>query len=225
MVTVGAGASGVGEDTVADITLAVMLGEPAELGVASGGAAGAEAVGVALAGSELAVGSGTVVVDAGSLFVATLVPGCVEPKLTVIELGGLAAGAGEVGVVFTARSEYIFTAGALAWAAGTLPDPGAPMPGNTVPCCRLPTLGCAAEGAADADVVCATAGFSGKLIGGNLGGTGIGACAVTGSLAAGCGLRRNTPTRGAEAAGCAPLCFATAVPSAGCTRNVMVLPS
>ena len=128
MVTVGAGASGVGEDTVADITLAVMLGEPAELGVASGGAAGAEAVGVALAGSELAVGSGTVVVDAGSLFVATLVPGCVEPKLTVIELGGLAAGAGEVGVVFTARSEYIFTAGALAWAAGTLPDQERPCP-------------------------------------------------------------------------------------------------
>ena len=204
-----------------------MLGEPAELGVALGGTAGADTTGVALAWSELAVLSGTVAVDGASLFAATSVAGWVEPRLTVIELGALAAGAGDVGVVFTARSEYTFTAGALAWEVGTLPDPGAPMPGNTVPCCRLPTLGCAAEGAADAAVACAAvaAGFSGKLIGGNLGGTGMGACAVTGSLAAGCGWRRNTPTKGAEAAGSAPLCFATAVPSAGCTRNVMVFPS
>lgn len=204
-----------------------MLGEPAELGVELGGAAVAGAAGVALAWSELAVSAGTVTDDGGPLLAATLVAGCVAPRLTVIEFGAWVAGAGEVGVVFPARSEYTFTVGALAWEVGTLPDPGAPMPGNTVPCCRLPTLGCAAEGAADAAVACArvAAGFSGKLIGGNLGGTGIGACAVTGSLAAGCGLRRNTPTKGAEAAGSAPLCFATAVPSAGCTRNVMVFPS
>jgi len=28
---------------------------------------------------------------------------------------------------------------------GTVPDPGAPMPGKTVPCCKLPSFGCAAE--------------------------------------------------------------------------------
>lgn len=36
---------------------------------------------------------------------------------------------------------------------GTAPVPGVPMPGNAVPCCRLPSLGCAAEGFAFAAVV------------------------------------------------------------------------
>jgi len=37
-----------------------------------------------------------------------------------------------------------------AWVRGTAPFPGVPMPGNTVPCCRLPVFGCAAEGFSEA---------------------------------------------------------------------------
>ena len=29
---------------------------------------------------------------------------------------------------------------------GTVPPPGVPVPGNTVPCCKLPRFGCAADG-------------------------------------------------------------------------------
>jgi hypothetical protein len=114
-------------------------------------------------------------------------------------------------------------------AEGTLPAPGAPMPGKTVPCCRLPSFGRAAEGVADTfAVVCvgATACFSGKSIGGNLGGTGIGACAVLESVAGACGLRRNTPIKGALAAGAGPTCrTTTSAFSEGCTRSVMLFPS
>jgi hypothetical protein len=36
---------------------------------------------------------------------------------------------------------------------GMLPEPGVPMPGKTVPCCRLPNFGCVVEGAAAVVVV------------------------------------------------------------------------
>lgn len=43
-------------------------------------------------------------------------------------------------------------------APGTVPVPGAPISGNTVPCCRLPNLGCAAEARDGVDVFVAVAG-------------------------------------------------------------------
>ena len=120
------------------------------------------------------------------------------PVLTVIdEAGALAAGvagpfvadttmpdvAGGVrlvaGCTFCTVTEF---AGAVAGTCvlGTLPAPGVPMPGNTVPSCKLPVFGCVAEGvvmgAGGLLCVAIVAGcFSGKLIGGNFGGTGIGA--------------------------------------------------
>jgi len=66
--------------------------------------------------------------------------------------------------------------------------------------------------------------FSGKLIGGNLGGTGIGACAVVSGTEAS-GLRWNTPNKGAEAAGAGPLRRAVEAVSGACTRRVIAFPS
>ena len=45
--------------------------------------------------------------------------------------------------------EFVGLASATAlFVAGTAPFPGVPIPGNTVPCCKLPIFGCAAEGLA-----------------------------------------------------------------------------
>jgi hypothetical protein len=147
----------------------------------------------------------------------------------LIELGAAAdAGAAVVGIVFTASSEFGFgaidaTLPVEVCTEGTLPAPGVPIPGKTVPCCKLPTFGRVAEALA---VACAGACFSGKLIGGNLGGTGIGACAVVESVAGACGLWRNMPIKGALAAGAGPTCrTTTSAFSEGCTRSVMLLPS
>src|SRR6266404_1226736 len=124
---------------------------------------------------------------AGAGALAVVVPGVFPAGVTVTltDEGMLACGAFDVGTVFTANSGLAFGAlvaatGVEVWADGTLPAPGVPMPGKTVPCCKLPTFGWVAEGAATAMAVCGAAGacFSGKLIGGSLGGTGIGACAV-----------------------------------------------
>lgn len=130
---------------MADITLAVIFGEPAELGVEFAGVAVvAVSGGLALTSLAAADFSAAGAVAACSVLTAVFAD-CVGPTLTLIELGALVAGAGDVGVVLTARSEYTFTAGALApfepCADGTFPAPGVPIPGNTVPCCRLPTLG------------------------------------------------------------------------------------
>ena len=75
-------------------------------------------------------------------------------------------------------------------------------------------------------VLCAGVCFSGKLIGGNLGGTGMGADAVVAvSAAGGWGLRRNIHTSGAVAAGAGPSRrTTTSAFSEGCTRNVMTFP-
>jgi hypothetical protein len=225
-------------ETVADSTLAVILGEPAELGVVlvAAALAGAGAT-FAPASVDAAVFStiGVAAAVVSPLAVAEI-SGCTGATLMLIELGAAPdTGAGEVGTVFTANSEFGFAAAEAALtvvvcAVGTLPAPGVPMPGKTVPCCRLPVFGRAAEGVADAfAVVCvgAAACFSGKLIGGNLGGTGIGACAVVVvSVAGACGLRRNTPIKGALAAGAGPAWrTTTSAFSEGCTRSVMLLPS
>lgn len=52
----------------------------------------------------------------------------------------------------------------------------------------------------EAGVAC----FSGKLMGGSFGGTGMGAAVVAESTGGGSGFRRNTPMSGAEAAGAGP---------------------
>jgi hypothetical protein len=63
-------------------------------------------------------------------------------------------------------------------------------------------------------------------MGGNLGGTGMGAGAVAESVAGGCGLRRNIPASGAEAAGAGPnRRTTTSAFSDGCTRSVITFPS
>ncbi len=81
----------------------------------------------------------------------------VGAMLTAIDAGGLpfatgpgAAGLAETGaglVCTTIAGEEAFAAGAMllgaaaACVAGTVPPPGVPMPGNTVPCCKLPSFG------------------------------------------------------------------------------------
>jgi hypothetical protein len=235
--TAAVAGSGAGDDTVAESTLAVILGEPAELGVVTAGPAlvGDDAT-LAPASVDALVFSTTGGAATGdSLFALDELAGCAGATLTLIELGAAPdVGAGEVGIVFTASSGFGFGATEAVLSVevcteGTLPAPGVPMPGKTVPCCRLPSFGRAAEGATDALVVdCAGAAacFSGKLIGGNLGGTGIGACAVVESVAGACGLRRNMPIKGALAAGAGPTCrTTTSAFSEGCTRKVMLLPS
>jgi hypothetical protein len=161
---------------------------------------------------------------------ALVLAGVLEPDLvvtTMVEAAGVVkpdAGCALCSVTVFAGAEAAFCA------AGTLPAPGVPMPGNTVPSCRLPSFGCVAEGVVDvaeaAVCVVAEGCFSGKLIGGNLGGTGIVACAVldVSGTGTGSGLRWNAPIRGAEAAGTGPLRRAAAV-SVPCTRNVIVFPS
>jgi hypothetical protein len=215
--------------TVADRTFAVMLADPAELGLAptdagapvTGVVACAVATAAALpAGLEsdatlvlvlgvvaAVVAAGVVAFDAGAMLTATE-----AGAFPFVDAGGFGAdavctvSAGDEGLVpgFTLPGVP-----APFCATGTVPAPGVPIPGNTVPCCRLPSFGLAEEGVADAAAVAggcvATGGcFSGKLMGGNLGGTGMGAGAAVAPLVGSCGFRRNTFISGALAAGGGP---------------------
>jgi len=158
------------------------------------------------------------------------VPGA---TLTLTAPGVVFCGAFVAGTVFTAIAELeldaavkVLVAGVCA--CGTVPAPGVPMPGKTVPCCKLPTLGCVGVG--DGCVlaaVCVLDGvcFSGKLIGGSFGGTGMGAGVDVATDSAACGLRRNTPISGAVAAGTGPLRRFEAAVSVDCTRSVITFPS
>ena len=103
--------AGGGAATVADTTLAVMLGDPAELGVAEA-AVVFEGEGVGAAGVAVAVAT---VAGTAALLEATLVfsaaggvstagPFCGGATLTLIVAGAAVCGALEVGTVFTASS-------------------------------------------------------------------------------------------------------------------------
>lgn len=131
----------------------------------------------------------TVMEEAGALL-----PGAVEVVFVVTTIVDEAGAVRVVaGCAFCTVTE--FCAVEAACATGTLPAPGVPIPGNTVPCCKLPTFGCVAGGVVIGAValVCVEAAgcFSGKLIGGNFGGTGIGAGAAldVSGIVTGSGLR------------------------------------
>jgi len=256
---VGAFAAGVFEAgaTVADSTLEVMFGDPAELGadaledavdavvpatvVAEDASCFGETadevlwtpLAVVLVGACVAGLDGFTVVG---VLVLTAMPdpafallGALDPDLVVTAMVEVAGGVRtDAGSEFWTVTVFAGTDAALC-AAGTRPAPGVPIPGNTVPSCRLPSFGRVAGGVEmgeEAGACAVAAGFlSGKLIGGDLGGTGIGAwAAVLDVSGTGSGLRRKTPISGAEAAGAAPLRRAVAV-SGPCTRKVIVLPS
>ena len=244
--------------TVAERTFAVMFPDPAALvvdvsgfgaGLLGSGAveAAVEVVGALLlsacplagvvvtaeavtAGLPGAAGLALVVTVSG-LFPADAVDGVLAVTTIVDAAGGVRLLPTCAFCTVTEFAEAALTGPAVAvCAVGTLPEPGVPMPGNTVPCCRLPVFGCVAEGEPGVGValawVLAAGCVSGKLIGGSFGGTGIGADAVV-LVVSGMGsdcLRWNTPMRGAEAAGTGPLRRAAEV-SLPCTRRVMVLPS
>ena len=201
--------------TVADKTFAVTFGDPAELGedaLFDAGAAEIATLAVVVTGGAFA--SVTFAAAPLTLcalltpFVTFAIAGFVFGFATA--LGAMSTFIADDGAIVTAAGFTFdatvgFAAGiATAPAvdacplpefpfciAGTAPVPGVPIPGNTVPCCRLPSLGCVADGvAAGVTAVGAAAAdvagcFSGKLIGGNLGGTGIGAGATLALLAAG----------------------------------------
>jgi hypothetical protein len=149
--------------TVADKTFAVMFAEPAELGFDPG-------AGALLTGAPDAVATaGAVEVPAALEFDATtaLVPlgvvavvvagaaGLLVPAgamLTATDAGALlfveAAGLlAAVVCTVSAGDEGLVLGFTLPWvpaafcAFGTVPAPGVPIPGNTVPCCRLPSFG------------------------------------------------------------------------------------
>src|SRR4051812_39766518 len=88
--------------------------------------------------------------------------------------------------------------------AGTVPVPGAPMPGNTVPSCKLPRLGCAAVGGVDALAVIVPLlpePSCGKASGGlEAGTTDISASSLVGGGGAVSERRRNTPIKPPDAA-------------------------
>jgi hypothetical protein len=224
--------------TAADRTFAVMLADPAELGLdpeeAGAPVAGIVGGAVVTAGAvpaALELETTTALVLGAVAFVvagAVGFEGVAGAMLTAIdaealpfvEVAGLA-----VAVVCAASvgDDELIAGFTLPWvpaafcAPGTVPAPGVPIPGKTVPCCRLPSFGRAADGAVVAAVAAgcvATAGcFSGKLMGGNLGGTGIEAGAAADSVGA-CGLRRNTSISGALAAGAGPFLRAAEAVSA-----------
>jgi len=147
--------------TVADRTFAVMLADPAELGLDPEGA-GAPVTGIvagapATAGAAAALELETTTALALGVVAAIVVAGAVgfevvpAAMLTAIEAGALpfVEGAGlavAVDCTVSAGDDGVpgFT---LPWvpaafcAFGTVPAPGVPIPGNTVPCCRLPSFG------------------------------------------------------------------------------------
>jgi len=150
--------------TVADKTFAVMFAEPAELGfVPDAGAlltgavpdavATARAVGVAAA---LEFDATTALVPLGVVAVvvagAAGLPVPAGAMLTATDAGALlfVAAAGLLAVVVCTASAgdeglvlgFMLPGVPAAFcAAGTVPAPGVPIPGNTVPCCRLPSFG------------------------------------------------------------------------------------
>lgn len=75
-----------------------------------------------------------------------LLPGKAVSTATVLEFpacAGLATSAGFTAAIGAGGASVADAAGALLLvlafsAEGTAPAPGVPMPGNTVPCCRLP---------------------------------------------------------------------------------------
>jgi len=239
-----------GTALVLAVTPAVVAADALATGAAFAGAAGVVALGadattlagvgleaVTLGPAEAVVEitavelDGEVVAD-GATFASGLLVGATVTVRGGAVVFGLTAGAAAVSVaaaelpcVMLATEEPGFVA--AVWACGTVPEPGVPTPGNTVPCCRLPNFGCAEDGAAEAATGgCVLAGaFPGKLIGGSLGGTGMGAGAdATVSAGGACGLRRNTPTSGADAAGTGPSRRAR-VSSTACTRRTTRFPS
>ena len=139
--------------TVADKTFAVMFAEPAELGFDpdAGATVGSAEVPVALEfdATAVLVPLGVVaVVDAG----ATGLPVLAGATLTATDAGALlfveAAGLLAVVVCTVSTGDEGLVLGftlpgvpAVFCALGTVPAPGVPIPGNTVPCCRLPSFG------------------------------------------------------------------------------------
>lgn len=143
-------------------------GLAATAGAAVGAKAGAEAVvdvvGVLLLSAEVltgvivaaetvaaglpGAGEGALLVTVSGLFPAASVDGVLVVTTMVEAAGGVRL---LPGCAFCTVTEFAGGAltGAAACAIGTLPEPGVPAPGNTVPCCRLPSFGCAAEGGAE----------------------------------------------------------------------------
>jgi hypothetical protein len=146
--------------TVADKTFAVMFAEPAELGFDPGAGAlltGAVPDAVATAGAVevpaalefdattalvppgVVAGAVGLLVPAGAMLTATD-----AGALLFVEAAGLLAAvvctvsAGDDGLVLGFTLPGV---PAVFCAFGTVPTPGVPIPGNTVPCCRLPSFG------------------------------------------------------------------------------------
>lgn len=120
----------------------------------AGRAVGAEAttVGAVLAGATATGGALGAVTE---VFVADTDTCGAGLGAEVAGGGSVCAAAGCPVVLFPAPAFCALTA------AGTAPVPGAPISGNTVPCCRLPNLGWEAEacGEAEAFAVVADAPF------------------------------------------------------------------
>jgi hypothetical protein len=150
--------------TVADKTFAVMFAEPAELGFDPGAGVpltGAVPDAVATAGAVefpaalefdattalvplgvaavVVAGAAGLLVPAGAMLTATD-----AGALLFVEAAGLLAAvvctvsAGDEGLVLGFTLPGV---PAVFCAFGTVPAPGVPIPGNTVPCCRLPSFG------------------------------------------------------------------------------------
>src|SRR5690242_5585320 len=136
-----------------------------------------------------------------------------EEASCVLVVCEFAAGKAVPAATVVAREFVAVTAGcaagagypaALGCVAGTVPAPGEPRPGKTVPSCRLALSGCEAVGAAAAVPASAVACvlFSGIAIGGcegGGGGNGSGSALVVIVLEALC-LRRKMPINPPEAA-------------------------
>jgi len=158
----GAGDGTLAGATVADRTFAVMLADPAELGLDPEGA-GAPVTGI-VAGALATDGAAPAALELETTtalvlgVVAAIVAGAVSfevvpgAMLTAIETGALpfVEGAGlavAVDCTVSAGDDGLGPGFTLPWvsaafcAFGTVPAPGVPIPGNTVPCCRLPSFG------------------------------------------------------------------------------------
>jgi hypothetical protein len=161
--TWGAGDGTLAGATVADRTFAVMLADPAELGLDPEGA-GAPVTGI-VAGAPATAGAAPAALEPETT--TALVLGVVAAivvadavgfevvlgaMLTAIEAGALpfVEGAGlavAVDCTVSAGDDGLVPGFTLPWvpaafcAFGTVPAPGVPIPGNTVPGCRLPSFG------------------------------------------------------------------------------------
>jgi hypothetical protein len=158
----GAGDGTLAGATVADRTFAVMLADPAEPGLDPEGA-GAPVTGI-VAGALATAGAAPAALELETTtalvlgVVAAIVAGAVSFEVvpgamfTAIEAGALpfVEGAGlavAVDCTVSAGDDGLAPGFTLPWvpaafcAFGTVPAPGVPIPGNTVPCCRLPSFG------------------------------------------------------------------------------------